>query len=61
MNSLSVVAKKMAKKFIDANVWDGDDRAGCHTSWTNFSPDELQELIDDLLEHLLDDNDHTKT
>lgn len=61
MNTLSTVTKKMAKQWVDANVWDGDDRSGSNTDWTVFSPDELQELIDYLLEDLLDDHYHTKT
>lgn len=45
-------AKGRAKLFIDANVWDGEDRAGCDGDSARFTPDELQELIDDMLEHL---------
>ena len=41
-----------AKSFIDQNIWDGDDRAGCLTDYATFNPDELQELVNDLLEHL---------
>ena len=43
-----------AKSFIDANVWDGDDRAGCKSDRAVFDPDGIQELVDDLLEHLSD-------
>ena len=44
--------KAHAKRFIDANVWDGEDRAGCKKDWAKFDPDELQELVNDLLDHL---------
>lgn len=44
--------KAHAKRFIDANVWDGEDRAGCKNDWAKFSPDDLQELVDELLDHL---------
>lgn len=45
-------AKAKAKQYIDANVWDGEDRAGCRGDSASFTPDELQELIDEILEHL---------
>ena len=44
--------KAEAKKFIDANVWDGEDRSGAKNDRAIFDPDDLQELIDDLVEHL---------
>lgn len=44
--------KKEAKSFIDANVWDGEDRAGAKNDRAVFDPDDLQELIDDLIDHL---------
>jgi len=43
--------QKQAKQWIDANVWDGEDRSGSDDS-AIFAPDDLQELIDDLVEHL---------
>ena len=46
--------KARAKVFIDANVWDGEDRSGAKNDRTTFSPDELQELIDDLIDELCD-------
>ncbi len=54
MNISSNVAliKSSAKHFIDANVHDGEDRSGCKDDIANFSPDELQELIDDLIDYL---------
>jgi len=45
--------KKQSKLFIDANVWDGEDRSGCNNDWVKHSPDDLQELVDDLIEHVL--------
>jgi hypothetical protein len=42
--------KRIAKQFIDANVWDGEDRSGAINDRATFSPDDLQELIDDLIE-----------
>jgi hypothetical protein len=44
--------QEIAKQFIDANVWDGEDRAGCKGDFSSFDPDTLQELIDDLVEFL---------
>ena len=44
--------KAESKQFIDANVWDGEDRSGATNDRATFNPDELQELIDDLVEHL---------
>ena len=46
--------KKEAKSFIDQNVWDGDDRSGAEGDCMQETPDSLQELIDELLEHLRD-------
>ena len=44
-----------SKLFIDANVWDGEDRAGCTGDQCYFDPDELQTLIDDMLDDILKD------
>ncbi len=44
--------KASAKSFIDANVWDGEDRSGAVNDRATFNPDELQELIDDLIDEL---------
>ena len=44
--------KAVAKQFIDANVWDGEDRSGAVNDRATFSPDDLQELIDDLIDEL---------
>jgi len=46
--------QQKAKEFIDANMWDGEDRTGCNSDFVKHTPDELQKLIDDLLEHLSD-------
>lgn len=51
-NNIKVCRRLEAKEFIDANIWDGEDRSGCNNDVTHFTPDELQELIDELLEHL---------
>ena len=48
--------KKEAKQFINANVWDGEDRSGAAGDWAKFSPDELQELIDELIDYLYGKN-----
>ncbi len=40
-----------AKRFINASVWDGDDDRTNYSRAT-FTPDDLQDLIDDVLEHL---------
>lgn len=43
--------QREAKAYIDANEWDGEDRSGTNDRVT-FCPDSLQELVDDVLEHL---------
>lgn len=45
--------KKYAKEWIDANVHDGEDRSGCVRDYATFNPDDLQELVDDLLDDLI--------
>ena len=42
----------IAKRYVDANIWDGEDRSGCNKDFVRLTPDELQELIDNLIEHL---------
>lgn len=49
---LVACGKVKAKAFINANVWDGEDRAGATGDSARFTPDELQELIDELVDHL---------
>ena len=44
--------KQKAKKFIDANVWDGEDRIGAKNDRATFTPDDLQELIFQLIDSL---------
>ena len=44
--------KAEAKLFIDANVHDGEDRSGADGDSAGFTPDELQELINELIDHL---------
>ena len=53
MNSKEL--KIRAKRFIDQNVHDGEDRSGCKGDWAKFTPDELQELVDDLIDFLYDE------
>ena len=48
-----------AKQWIDANVWDGEDCTGRDHS-AIFAPDDLQELIDELIEDLFHDYYYTK-
>ena len=45
--------KAELKLWIDANVWDGQDRAGCKGDFAKFTPDELQELVDDLFDDVM--------
>ena len=45
-----------AKRFIDANVWDGGDKGWVTARWAKHTDEELQELIDDMLEYLSDEN-----
>ncbi len=47
-----VAMQSEAKMFIDANVWDGEDRSGATNDRATFNPDELQDLINDMLEHM---------
>ena len=47
--------KAKAKLWIDANVHDGEDRSGCKSDWSKFNPDDLQELIDDLVDDLFEE------
>lgn len=42
--------KAFAKTWLDANVWDGEDRSGCIDDWARFDPEELQALFDDFIE-----------
>ena len=44
--------KEQARLWINSNVWDGEDRAGCKGDRATFDPDDLQELINDLVDDL---------
>ena len=44
--------KAKAKLYIDANVHDGEDRTGCDDLLV-FTPDELQELVDEVIEGVI--------
>ncbi len=51
-SSLLCAVKAKAKLFIDANVWDGEVLSGNKDACAMFNPDDLQELINDLIEFL---------
>jgi len=44
--------KRLAKLYIDANIWDGEDRIGAKFDKAVFHPDDLQEFVFDLLDSL---------
>ncbi len=44
--------KAEAKLFIDANVWGSESRCGVVNDRAFFSPDGLQELVDELIEDM---------
>jgi len=44
--------KQKAKKWINANVFDGDDRSEAPCDTVGYTAPELYELIDDLVEYL---------
>jgi len=46
--------KRHAKLFVDANVWDGEDRSGAVNDCASFNPDELQELFDEFIDDVFD-------
>ena len=48
-------AKQYAREYVNQNVHDGEDRSQCHNDRVVFSPDDLQELIDDLIDYLWDE------
>ena len=45
--------KLKAKSYIDANIWDGEDRSGAKNDSAAFAPDDLQDLIDDLIDYII--------
>ena len=44
--------KDKLKLWIDANVWDGEDRSGAVNDFATFNPDELLELIFDMYDSI---------
>lgn len=40
------------KAWLDANVWDGEDRTGCNTDWVKHDPDDLLELVVDCFQDI---------
>lgn len=44
--------KAKIKAWLDANIHDGEDRAGCKYNWVKFNPDELQELVEDCIQDI---------
>lgn len=45
--------KTKIKQYLDANVHDGEDRKDCHCDKAVFTPDELQELVEEACEYAL--------
>ena len=41
--------KTEIKSWLAANIWDGEDRAGCKNDSAIFNPDELQELFEEFM------------
>jgi len=39
---------KAIKAWLDANVWDGEDRSNS-VDWAKFSPNDLQELVEECM------------
>ena len=46
--------KDEAKTYVDANIWDGEDRHGCKGDLACFNPDELQELVNEVIDGIWD-------
>lgn len=44
--------KEQIKLWLDANVWDGEDRSGCLGDSASFNPDQLQELVEECFEDI---------
>tara|TARA_R110000824_G_scaffold391526_1_gene589369 strand:- start:275 stop:562 length:288 start_codon:yes stop_codon:yes gene_type:complete len=44
--------KDKIKQWLDANVWDGEDRSGAENDYCTFSPDVLQELVEECFDDL---------
>ena len=47
--------KELIKEWLDANVWDGDDRSGCTGDSAVHNPDDLQELVEDCFDSVFED------
>ena len=47
--------KKLIKGWLDANVWDGEDRSGCTGDSAVHNPDDLQELVEDCFDSVFED------
>ena len=47
-------------EYVNANVWDGEDRSGCKNDCASFDPDELQELIVDTCNYIINDTENIK-
>jgi len=54
MKTAKEIIKEHAKLFVDANVWDGEDRSGAANDRACFDPDDLQELFDEFIDDVFD-------
>ena len=41
------------KSYLDQNIWDGEDRSGAKGDSACFNPDDLQELVEDVVHTIL--------
>ena len=48
--------QSLAHGFLTSNYFDGEDRRGCKDDWIRFDPDELQELVDNLIDYIWNNN-----
>jgi hypothetical protein len=46
--------KKLAKSYIDQNIWDGEDRYHADNDSATFSPADLQDLIFEIIDYIND-------
>jgi len=44
--------KKLAKSYIDQNIWDGEDRYHADNDRASFSPADLQDLIFEIIDYI---------
>lgn len=42
----------LSKIYLDQNIWDGEDRSGCDGDSAVFTPDDLQELFNEVFEFI---------